>query len=544
VGLGADEAEVPPATPAPDEPTGPEAGSPAPAPAPAPEAAPEAIPAPPAATSPPTPAPAAAKPKVSDFIQTQVTFYIGDDNVLAGSSDRSPNAGMGNQYPEPFYEGLNSETQAVVNETELVLYGKAPGFIPHVDTEAAFVGEFGLFRDPQDNRLVGRFRDDGSWLAVTVWMKKEKKGDFLRLTAWPFSSNRFRLGYTYDLTWGGDKIFPKNLGPVPGIRLDLDTQFVNAFVGAKSLARVRADNNEVENFWGVLGGAGPAFDLGPQKKSRISYDFGAGYFARGTFQQDPFRSDAVQAFGFSHRIMWTHGLRMGASPDLKVLINDPDKRQEFGVVPSYEGDLGVGVSAELSTLWQTLIDPETMDRLLWDDAITGAVTAQVRLLKWMRVGGDLVYRDVSFLTFNVPGLTPYVGFAEGTVLKPQVYGAVWWDLFLDKPKLMPGFVFGLMQPASFQSLPDANGDRQTEVIREANDYEIMPDGVGPFTVMALKGSLRWFASKNLSMAGEITFTQDYNQSKRVSLEDGATDRVLDERRARALGFNLFMQARF
>ena len=39
---------------------------------------------------------------LSDFMKSTLTFYLRDDNVLAGNEDRSPSFGMGNEYPELF----------------------------------------------------------------------------------------------------------------------------------------------------------------------------------------------------------------------------------------------------------------------------------------------------------------------------------------------------------------------------------------------------------------------------------------------------------
>jgi hypothetical protein len=154
-----------------------------------------------------------------------------------------------------------------------------------------------------------------------------------------------------------------------------------------------------------------------------------------------------------------------------------------------------------------------------------------------------VYRDVSFLVFNVPGLTPYLSFAQETIQTPQVYGALWWDFYIEKPQLTPSFIVGLMQPAAFQA-GEVGGVRQTEVIREANDYEIMPPGQTPFTILSLKASLRWGLSDMMAVIGEVSFVNDFNVSKVVNDEDGGSERVLDEARARALGLNLIVQARF
>jgi hypothetical protein len=496
-------------------------------------------------TAPPVDAAKPVRNRFSDFVRTRLTFYVGDDNLLAGNADRSPSFGIGNQYPELFFEGLNNEKAKVVTETYLVIYGKAPGFLPFLDTEGAFVAELSLSRDPDDGQLIGRFRDKGSWLLATFWLKGRGQGPKVELTAWPFSADRFRLGYTYDLTWGGDKIWARNRGPVPGFKLNVDLERFYAFVGAKSLPRLRADNNEVEQYWGVLGGLGPNIPIGKDDAGRLSYDLGGGWFSRGTFQQDPHRATPVVGFGLSHRVMFTWKTRMGASPDLKQLRNDPDRAESITNIPTFDGPFGFGVSAELTTLWQTLIDPADVAATRYDDAITGALTAQVHFLRSMRVGFDLVYRDVSFLVFNVPGLVPYVGFAEGTEQRAQLYGAFWWDAFIDRAKLTPGFIVGLMQPAAFLSAEDDAGNRQLEVIREANDYEIMPEGSEPFTILSLKGSLKWHLSPMMAMVGEIAFTQDYNQSRVITDPGtGVGVREIDEARARQLGLNLMLQAAF
>ena len=493
----------------------------------------------------PGPRPAPGRHTLSDFVKTTLTFYVGDDNLLAGNEDGSPNLGMANEYPELFFEGLNSEKQAVVSETHMVLYGQMPGYLPFVDTEGAFVAEFELSRDPDDNQLIGRFKDDGSYIGVTFYFNRDKTGPSVNLTAWPYSADRFRLGYTYDLTWGGNTIWARNRGPVPGAKVTLDLERFYFFIGAKALVRLRADNNETENYWGVLAGLGPNFEFGPNLK--FNYDAGGGYFTRGTFQQDPFRSVPLQAFGISQRAQLTLRTRMGLSPDLKPLTNRSD---EFwvnsAIAPNYEGVWGFGVGAEFTTLWQTLIDADAPSERVFDNAITFGGFGQVRFAKSMRVGVDVVYRDVSFLVFNVPGLSPYLSFAEETTQKPQVYGALWWDWYIEKAHLTPSVVFGLMQPASFRSAPNEEGSRQLEIIREANDYELMPENeTDAFTILAGKVSLKWHLSSILAITGEVSYTHDFNQSKVVTNDEtGVGERVIDDARARQLGLNLIVQASF
>ena len=485
------------------------------------------------------------RPTWSDFVNTTLTFYIGDDNLLAGNEDGSPNLGMANEYPELFFEGLNAEKQAVVSESHLVLYGGSAGYLPFVETEGAFVAEFELTRDPDDNQLIGRFRDDGSYIGVEFFFNKSKTGPSLKLTAWPYSADRFRLGYTYDLTWGGNTIWTRNRGPVPGFKLNLDLEKFYVFIGAKALVRLRADNNETENYWGLLAGLGPNFELG--KDFKLQYDAGGGYFYRGTFQQDPFRSTPLTAFGVSQRVQLTVRTKMGLSPALRDLKNTYDNfSTSRTIVPNYEGVWGFGVGFEFTTLWQSLIDANSPDSLHFDNAVTFGAFAQARFLKSMRVGVDVVYRDVSFLVFNVPGLTPYLGFATDTIRSPQVYGALWWDWYIPAAHITPGVQVGVMQPASFSSAEGGDGSRQLEVIREANDYEIMPSEIeGAFTILSGKASLKWHLSSILAIIGEVSYTQDFNNSKVVTDPDsGVGVRQLDEAQAQRLGLNLLIQASF
>jgi len=82
------------------------------------------------------------------------------------------------------------------------------------------------------------------------------------------------------------------------------------------------------------------------------------------------------------------------------------------------------------------------------------------------------------------------------------------------------------------------------VVRDANDLEFLPPGEGPFTIISVKGNLRWDVSRMLSVMTELSYTIDFNQSKTVGEDAGNQVRVLDEDRARQLGFNLLMQAHF
>jgi hypothetical protein len=70
----------------------------------------------------------------------------------------------------------------------------------------------------------------------------------------------------------------------------------------------------------------------------------------------------------------------------------------------------------------------------------------------------------------------------------------------------------------------------------------MPDDINDaFTILSVKGSLKWHLSSILAVIGEVSFTQDYNVTRRGRGDD---DRVLDQAQAQRLGLNLLIQASF
>ena len=47
-------------------------------------------------------------------------------------------------------------------------------------------------------------------------------------------ANRFRLGYSYDLTWGGRQIYAFDPSAAPGVRLQYQNHSFYAFAGVKT----------------------------------------------------------------------------------------------------------------------------------------------------------------------------------------------------------------------------------------------------------------------------------------------------------------------
>src|SRR6202042_2063094 len=115
------------------------------------------------------------------------------------------------------------------------------------------------------------------------------------ITFWPIDTDRFRLGYLYDNSWGGtnayinQSIFPRIQGSAPGAKAEFDGDGWNIFFGFKTATIVQVEQtltpgvDQVEEIrlgetnYGFLGGG--AVDI----NQNIHLDANGGYFQQGKF---------------------------------------------------------------------------------------------------------------------------------------------------------------------------------------------------------------------------------------------------------------------
>src|SRR5690606_32190922 len=126
------------------------------------------------------------------------------------------------------YDNLDTRFTSRESLTHLVVYRKMPAFLRNVTTEASLVVRLEL--EPM------RLSDTGSFLRVSYRPYPEAPDDGWSLTALPFDSERVRVGYLYDLTFGGAEFVSYGrLLRAPAAKLDFDRSGVNVFVAAKAI---------------------------------------------------------------------------------------------------------------------------------------------------------------------------------------------------------------------------------------------------------------------------------------------------------------------
>lgn len=517
---------------------------------------------------------AAAAPATAvagDFVDTRLSFVMSDDNLLSGPGEslvNSPEFDMGartgNHYP---FENLNSSDSGDETMTHLVLYKEMPGFVKNLTTDAAFVGRLSVLTEPENGFSTSdiKLSDAGSYLrarySFTDVQIDEKTGHTLdsgrqlELTFFPTNADRFRAGYTYDLSWGGNKIFTsqKSQFATPGFRLRFDWDGFYALAGAKSTRQIilTKDNDDVANrelgaFWGGIFGLGYVGNM-------WAVEVNGGIFDSGINPKQGVQGEEVVSGGISARISaFSEGFQPESSIDYRLYRNNDDSFEAsnyFLRKPKNYEQFTWRASIEGNWLTQTLASFEVLGETKRVDAFAGALRADFYIGK-LAMNVDLVYRDLYFILFNVPSLDPFYALPNDSESTPEIMFAVKGEYWIESANLLPSLQFAIQKPASYRGRvsetinpSELMGGQQTVAVIDSSTIVAFPGGNEPKEVYSLKFALRWDLSDMLSLIGEINYDYDRNQlgRKKDTVDFTAQYYMRDPH---VLGLGIFAQARF
>jgi hypothetical protein len=152
----------------------------------------------------------------------------------------------------------------------------------------------------------------------------------------------------------------------------------------------------------------------------------------------------------------------------------------------------------------------------------------------------VVYKDLAYILFNVPGLTSGVAMNPSMDQTPQLYGRVKASHYFPKAHFAPTIGVGIMQPATYTT---SGG---TFVQYTERDKEQVPRGQDPAPILSGLVGVQVDMSKSVVLVAEALYTIDNNQSEFVKTDKRPEgDRVsapAEERKV--LGMNVMMRARF
>jgi len=500
----------------------------------------------------------------SDFMDTRLTWTFGDDDFLHPTGELIPlsptfSIGDRSQY-RLFFDSLNSRFAGRENLTHLVMYKKMPGFIKHLTTEAAVVLRFDLAAlAANTGNLNTALYDSGSYLRLFYNTNDNDPNEGLSAVFFPLDTDRFRLGYLYDITWGGtasyinQSIFPRLQGTAPGLKVQYDAKKWYAYGGFKTAQIVQPQlvltpNNQQdvetvrvgETNFGFLGG----FGVDPLENLR--FEAGGGYFQQGRFDLDDVRGQEVYTYGTSARVVFHHHMPVPQSIDLILYQNDPMAPMILFAPEKYDPhELSWSIALEGTALEQHLknfdIVGATTDQPSYAGALYGTMKAG-----YARLSVSGIVRNLDFVERNVPGFIPFETLPQNAQTDPEVFGAAYADYYLPDLHLTPGIGGGVQLPSTFKSEFTEGGvpASRTIVVRSQGDESILPFDEGRKPIIQTRVSLRWDLSSVVSAIAWVQYIRDPNGTLIVldPTEGSASLRVPQP--ADRLGAALSLQARF
>jgi len=473
------------------------------------------------------------------FVDVRLNFTLTNENLLAKPGETIPSVpgwrfGRPNSLGTLFFDNYDTRFSGYETLSHAVLYRNYRK--DHLESEAGFV-----LRINELSEKNIALSDAGSYVLVSWWQDPTRTDPTrVTLTAFPVSADRFRLGYSYRLSWGGNE---DTRNTSPGVKLQYDTGRAYAFVGAKSSLLLNRLTGEQEARLSALAGAG--VDVTPA----VRVELNGGLFDRGNNELQDVLAEKVQLFGGSLQVAVHDGMPVTSSLDYKLYKYDPERIGRAYQKAKYPGGLSWLVMAEGTILGQTLKDPEKTGstKIQWGAA--GDVNVRA-MLDRTRIRVDLQYRDLAFILHSVPSLPTFSDFPEAYDIKPNFFAAVGADQNFED-RLTLGAVLGLELPATLTSPTGIPGDNtmtgeSTAVIRNNGQQTlitILPAGEKVAPQLAAKFTSQLDFGEIYAAILDLYYSYDPNQT-RLTRDDPDETFKYEFGEFNQLGVNVTLQAKF
>ncbi len=480
----------------------------------------------------------------SGFMDTRLAFTITNENLLAKPGETIPSVpgwrfGTPNSLGVLFFDNYDTRFSGFETLSHATMYRSySKG---HLQAEGAFV-----LRINELSENVISLSDAGTYMTVSNWKDPTHKDPTrISFTAFPVSADRFRLGYSYRLSWGGNPEYKRARSSTPGFKLQYDGNGFYGFVGAKS--GVIVDPNDGEQKSALAGLAGLGIDPLPN----LRFEVNGGYFDRGYNELQDVQTEKVQLFGASAQVSLHSNMPPKSSVDYRLYKFNNEQVSQLFSQEKYPGGLSWLAQAEFTAMGQTLKHPEKISTTTVQKGYAGDVNVRVKLDRF-RLRLDLSYRNLAFILHSQPSLPPYSDFPEGYEIAPNLFAAVgvdrnWGDW------LTLGLIAGVERPATLSTekgIPGATTTgKSTAVIRNNNIdtlITILPADAEAVPQIALKTTAKIDFGKIFSTVLEVFYSYDGNQStyERVCDDPDQCQFKYKFGEFNQLGINATLQARF
>lgn len=484
----------------------------------------------------------------SGLMDTRVAFTFSNENMLVEPGQTIPSVsgfkfGVPNSLGVLFFDNYDTRFSGFETLSHAVAYRKFHK--DHFDAEGAFV-----LRINEISERTIDLSDAGSYITLSNWKDpSHKDATRISLTAFPVSSDRMRLGYSYRLSWGGSPEYRRitSRQANPGIKLQYDTNNMYAFVGAKTAIVLDRRTAEEHAEHAFLGGAG----IDPSDMLRIEVN--GGYFDRGNNELVDVNDQPVQLFGASGQIALHKGMPVQSSVDYKLYKNNNERISGLFNPVKYNGGLAWLAMAEFTAIGQTLKDPEKTGSTTIQKGYAGDMNVRV-VMDRVRLRFDASYRTLSFILHSQPSLPTYEDFPDDYKVAPNLFAAAGvdknWNDFLTL-----GLIVGVDKPATLTSTKGIPGGMtgvagtSTAVIRNNNIdtlITILPVGEKAAAQFAVKTTAKLDFGRIYTAVLDLFYSYDPNVTRFARTDPGNPEAPLTFvfGNFNQLGFNATLQARF
>lgn len=470
----------------------------------------------------------------TSYTKSSIAFIMGDDN-LRDNSQYSPKWDIGSRYEyEDFADRVYGYSNNVKSSTKLSLFHEEKGFLPYLTARMSL--SFAMYNsvDAMSDKLITSLKEDRSFLEIDF--RHPTKHRF-NITLYPYNADNIAIGTLRGLRWGGNaSVWPQSdSSPVPGFQVLYGYSDFSVYFGFKAHAQSKTDklSTEIvpkETVYGFFGGL--TYNnkpLGLKASLQGAFiDKGDNVNISDAMLKNP-KDDTIKSYGIDAYLEYNNGSRFGDPLGINSYSDGTWIR------PDYTTDMSWRIRGEYLFQNERL---QNADYLASSDGKAQPITddyfahgAAVDLgFRWKGLRAMFLYsyRDLSFMTFDAPGVNPWTTIPSEAKQTPEHMFTVSADYFVWN--FWFGASFGYKIPATY-TVKDENGRKNTMVIRERlstdavstafdRTREMLPTGRDALDIFFVKADIKYQFSDSFTAMLEYSFTRDHNRQRMVAQEDG------------------------
>lgn len=411
------------------------------------------------------------------------------------------------------------------------------GLLSRQDFDEAFVEARGSVL-VNGSTIVGlAFQDLGT--SFTVGRRFDGAVRELRLELLPFNAVRRLPMFDWANRYG---LPPPDSSLAPAVALELRTTWGAVWIASRFRGVQNLLLNTSELRPDLFGGAQATLPGGLLLSVR------GGWFQYGLVPSLAQQGIKLESRGLTGamQLAWTWKEPVGPPVDFTLYAADPTRFERFFTLEARETPAAAWAAIEGGIATQSFVDPAQFgvrkeQPAWWVDAQARVRIGELRLFATGRA------QSVTQLTFDSPGILPFIALGANSVQQPALAGFLGADWRWASGRLTPGVLVSVQRHASITTSISELGagtdtSTRTLLVTSARTFIILPIDEPVLPALSVRASLRWDPVPMLSALLYVDLERDWN---RFAIVDPTTPVSTPQRVDRVdVRAQLQLQARF